>query len=139
MIRKTVLLAVAIGLAGSVPAGAQTAKQVEARYSRDYDRCLKTGDAAKGVTSAMMDCMGSENERQDARLNQAYKMVMTRLSPKAKGVLRTSQRNWIKQRDARCRAAAAEMEGGSASGLIFSSCFLDETVKRTMWLEKYKG
>lgn len=139
MIRKAALLVVAMACAGSVPAGAQTAKQVDARYSRDYDRCLKTGDAARGVTSAMMDCTGLENERQDARLNQAYKMVMTRLSPKAKGVLRTSQRNWIKQRDARCRSAAAEMEGGSASGLIFSGCFLDETVKRTMWLERYKG
>lgn len=139
MIRKAVLLAAAIGFANIAPVSAQTTAQVNARYTRDYDRCLKTGDAAKGVTSAMMDCIGLEVDRQDARLNQTYKTAMARLNPAGKTRLRTAQRGWIKQRDARCRREADAVGGGSMSGISYSSCILDETIKRTIWLEKYKG
>jgi uncharacterized protein YecT (DUF1311 family) len=54
-------------------ASAQTQTQIEKRYSRDYAQCM---DASGGVTADMMDCLGTEIDRQDARLNQAYVMVM---------------------------------------------------------------
>ncbi len=139
MIRRAVPFAVAIGLAGVVPAGAQTTAHINARYTRDYDRCLKAGDAAKGVTSAMMDCIGLEIDRQDARLNQTYKRVMARLNPAGKTSLRSAQRGWIKQRDARCRRESDANGGGTLSGITYASCILDETIKRTIWLERYKG
>jgi uncharacterized protein YecT (DUF1311 family) len=138
MIRKAVLFAVAIGLAGVAAAGAQTTTQINARYSHDYDRCLKTGDAAKGITSAMMDCIGLEIDRQDARLNQTYKRVMVRLNSAGKTGLRTVQRGWIKQRDSRCSRESDANGGGTLSGIIYASCILHETIKRTIWLERYK-
>lgn len=121
------------------PAGAQSRAQVERRYSAEYDRCLNTGDAAQGVTSAMMSCTGLEIDRQDARLNQAYRMVMQRLRPNGKARLRTSERAWIARRDRGCRRSTDAIGGGSAAGLNYSGCILHETVKRTMWLENYRG
>lgn len=137
--RMFTCIAVALGLTGAAAAVAQTKKQVETRYTNNYNRCMNTGAAANGVTSGIMDCNGLEIDRQDARLNQAYKMVMTRSNPQQKIVLRTSERQWITQRDARCKRAAASEEGGSLAGIIYSGCILDETIKRTIWLENYKG
>ena len=114
---------------------AQTQAQIEKRYTRDYSQCM---DASGGVTSEMMDCGGAEIDRQDARLNQAYVMVMHSLPPAKKTTLRTLQRSWIKQRDARCQARIRDNDGTEAN-LIYSGCILDETIKRTIFLENYKG
>ncbi|HMT42695.1 MAG TPA: lysozyme inhibitor LprI family protein [Sphingorhabdus sp.] len=117
-------------------ASAQTQTQIEKRYSRDYAQCM---DASGGVTADMMDCLGTEIDRQDARLNQAYVMVMRPLPKPRKDKLRGLQRAWIKQRDAKCARASAEEGGGSLSSIIYSSCILDETIGRTIFLENYKG
>lgn len=128
----------AIGLIGVAPAVAQTKKQVKARYSNEYNRCMNTGLAADGVTSGIMDCSGNEIRRQDARLNEAYKMVMARSTPQQKTTLRTSERNWIGQRNKGCEKVTAPLEGGTLAMIIYSGCILDETIKRTIWLESYK-
>lgn len=134
----TTLALLIAGAFVSSSAHAQTEAQIEARYSRDYGSCMKTGDAADGVTSGIMDCTGEEIGRQDARLNQAYKMVMARLNSEQKTSLRTSERNWIVARDARCAKSSNEEDGGSLAAIIYSGCILRETVKRTMWIEAYK-
>lgn len=118
------------------PTAAQTQSQIEKRYTRDYNQCM---DAAEGVTVEMMDCIGAEIDRQDARLNQAYVMVMRPLSRAKKDQLRGLQRSWIRQRDARCSRASNDAGGGSLSGVVYASCILDETIKRTIFLENYKG
>lgn len=121
-------------IATSAPAQTQT--QIEKRYSRDYTQCM---DSSGGVTADMMDCLGTEIDSQDARLNQAYVMVMRPLPKPRKGKLRGLQRAWIKQRDAKCSRASAEEGGGSLSSIIYSSCILDETISRTIFLENYQG
>jgi uncharacterized protein YecT (DUF1311 family) len=121
----------------SIPLQAKSA--VEARYSKEYNECMSSGDAANGVTSGVLDCIGAEIDRQDARLNQAYKMVMSRLNASRKTILRASERAWIGQRDARCRKASAPEKGGTLASIIYSGCILDETIKRIIFLEKYQG
>ena len=116
-------------------ASAQTQTQVEKRYTQTYADCI---DTSEGVTVEMMDCIAAEIEVQDGRLNQAYVMVMRPLPKPRKDTLRGLQRTWIKQRDAKCQRAIAD-EGGSMAGLIYSGCILDETIKRTIFLENYKG
>jgi uncharacterized protein YecT (DUF1311 family) len=125
-------------VAVAVPAFGQTRAEVDAAYSPAFNACMKSGDAAGGVTSAMMDCNGLENIRQDERLNHAYRTAMARLQPGQKAVLRLSERKWLQQRKKVCQDAANSAGGGSASGLIYSSCFLDETVKRKIWLQRYR-
>lgn len=111
---------------------------VQKRYSKDFDRCVNTGDAAEGVQSAMNDCAGQEYSRQDARLNQAWVMVMRRLGPAKKASLRTSQRAWLKTRDRKCLAERDISGGGSIAPMMYYGCMTDETIKRTLWLEQYR-
>lgn len=125
-------------LALPTAAQAQWPKAVEARLTKQYHHCMTSGAAAQGQTLAMKVCQSEEIERQDARLNQAYVMVMKRLSPRRKAVLRQSERAWIAQRDKGCMAAAKTYEGGTASGLEYQGCYLRETIARTLWLERYR-
>ena len=128
---RTILIAAMVASSAS----AQTQTQIEKRYTQTYSDCM---DTSEGVTSSMMDCIGTEIEVQDGRLNQAYGMVMRLLPKPRKDTLRGLQRTWIKQRDAKCQRAIAD-EGGSIAGLIYAGCILDETIKRTIFLENYKG
>jgi uncharacterized protein YecT (DUF1311 family) len=112
--------------------------EIEKRHTKAYDECLNNGDAARGVQPAMNACVALEYERQDGRLNQAYSMVMKRQSAAGKTKLRASQRIWIKQRDRICAAEEKEYEGGTMAPMIFHSCLINETIERTIWLEKYR-
>jgi uncharacterized protein YecT (DUF1311 family) len=120
-------------------ASSPTNADIQRRYTPAYKACLDSGDAAQGVQYAMNECANSEYERQDGRLNQAYVMVMRRLAPPAKVKLRTLQRAWIKTRDGKCTAESAEYQGGSIAPMIYSLCLTDETIRRTLWLETYRG
>ncbi len=107
-------------------------------YSSEYNECLSTGDAANGVTVAILDCNGAEIDRQDDRLNQAYAAAMAKLSSAEKARLRTSERSWIEDRDANCRREAGAGDGGTLASVSFSGCVLNETAKRADWLEQYQ-
>ena len=124
-----------IAALAATSASAQTQTQVEKRYTRGYSECM---DASGGVTVEIMNCSAAEIDVQDARLNQAYVMVMRPLAKPRKTTLRGLQRTWIKQRDAKCARSIAD-EGGSMAGLIYSGCILDETIRRTIFLENFKG
>jgi uncharacterized protein YecT (DUF1311 family) len=136
LINRVVVAAAAIVIAvSSNCALAQaSASNVEASYSATFRHCMASGDAANGVTSAMMNCLGAENELQDKQLNRTYKLVMDRSDPAQKDALRKSERAWIAQREATCRNQSDEPGGGTASALTYSNCFLDETIRRTGWL-----
>ena len=95
-------------------------------YSATYTRCM---DASGGVTMNMLDCMGSETEQHDARLNQNYKAAMQALDKGQQNQLRDAQRLWIKFRDADC-ALLGSLTGGSIDRINSASCFLDMTKQR---------
>ena len=128
----SLLLMAVIGTSAS----AQTQSQIKKRFSQDYTQCM---DASGGITAEMRDCFGTEIDRQDARLNQAYVMVMRPLPKPRKERLRGLQRTWIKQRDAKCTRASKAAEGGTLAGIIYADCILDQTISRTIFLENYKG
>ncbi|MFI8748122.1 lysozyme inhibitor LprI family protein [Pseudomonas sp. NPDC077186] len=104
-------------------------------YSTTYTACM---DESGGVTLNMLDCMGSETDQQDARLNQNYKAAMQALTPTQQTQLRDAQRLWIKFRDADC-ALLGSLTGGTIDSVNSASCFLDMTKKRAddlAWLAK---
>ena len=109
--RKNWLLAIADT---TLSAGAQA---TDDGYSTTYSACM---DESGGVTMNMLDCMGSEAEQQDARLNENYKAAMQALTPAQQTQLRDAQRLWIKFRDADC----------ALLGINSASCFLDMTKQR---------
>jgi uncharacterized protein YecT (DUF1311 family) len=122
----------------AVPVAGQSRAEVDKRYTPAFERCISSGDAAKGVTAGIMDCNGAENMRQDAKLNQTYRRVMGRLNPAQKAALRALQRDWIVQRDAGCHDDSGAEDGGTAAAINYSSCILDQTIMRTIWLERYR-
>jgi len=115
-----------------------TDAEIQARYTAGYDRCLNTGEAAQGVTPAMRQCNADELAIQDARLNEAYRMAMQRLSPQRRSALRASERSWITTRDRKCRAEAERGGGGTMTPVLLGGCLLAETIARTIWLERYR-
>lgn len=130
----SLLLSLAIAVAAQT--GVWTPAE-ERATSPQYNRCLKEPDAANGVHHAMMRCGDEEMARQDARLNQAYRMTMQRLPRARQAKLRSVQRVWIKQRDRTC-APYAGPDTGQAGELNHSGCLLRETIARRLWLERYR-
>ncbi|MGY1458182.1 lysozyme inhibitor LprI family protein [Luteimonas sp. A534] len=117
-----------IDTAGAEPAAAQQdhpepGQQPEAsEVSRAHSECIAASD---GVTAAMLDCSRAELDRQDSRLNAAYKEAMAATADR--DGLRAIQRQWIKDRDAVC---AIEDDGGTAATLNHVECLVQETKKR---------
>lgn len=126
-------LALAAALAG-LPLVAHAADiDPEKEYSPALERCLNSGDAAKGVTVAMATCVNIELTRQDARLNRAYKAAMDRRSTAPKASLRNVQRAWIRQRDTEC---SENLTGGTIDMIERASCHLSMTTIRAVELER---
>ncbi|MDR1109606.1 MAG: lysozyme inhibitor LprI family protein [Deltaproteobacteria bacterium] len=63
-------------------------------------QCLQCLENTGGVVPDMIDCLQAEYEKQDARLNAAYKKVRAGESEEQAKKLRTAQRAWIQFRDA---------------------------------------
>ena len=100
--------------------------------SKEYSDCMDK--AEKGTTADMLQCDGEELDRQDARLNDAYKKLMSELSPDRKKALLKAQRVWIKFREANCDYWAdqdATFEGRANT----IGCLLRMTVGRVKELE----
>jgi uncharacterized protein YecT (DUF1311 family) len=95
----------------------------DSEMTQEYLTCL---DKSNGVTIEMIDCTSAETTRQDARLNENYKRLMSKLSEKRKKTLLEAQRAWIKFRDANC-SFYYDPEGGSAARLNAKDCFLHAT------------
>ena len=110
---------------------AAPAAAAEKDMSPEYLTCM---DKSKGVTSEMLDCISAEYDRQDARLNENYKRLMSKLSTKRKEGLLEAQRAWVKFRDANCRFYY-DPEGGSAAHLAGTDCTLNATADRATELK----
>ncbi len=109
---------------------------VEARYSKEYKTCMESDQGA--TTYGMLGCTQTEIGKREPELNARYKAVMAKLSKPKQASLRTAQRQWIKDRDARCDEARDEYEGGTFANVANQLCYLRETVQRTIWLETYR-
>jgi uncharacterized protein YecT (DUF1311 family) len=106
----------------------------EERTSKSYATCL---EKAGGATFAMQDCISEELERQDRRLNGAYKVLMDSLPEKRKTQLRDAQRKWIEFRDANCEFYY-DPQGGQAARLASNECVVTLTAERAHALETLK-
>ena len=112
----------------------QIASADDTRLSKQFSACM---DKSGGVTVDMLDCIGAETKRQDARLNKAYKEVMPQLSPARKKQLQDAQRAWIKYRDANCNFYA-DPDGGTMATVNSNDCFMSATASRAKELEGFK-
>ena len=118
---------IAFGLLLNAPALAAA----DSELSQTYSACL---DKSKEVTSEMLDCISAEFTRQDDRLNENYKRLMSKLSGKRKEGLLEAQRAWIKFRDTNCNFYY-DPDGGSAAHLASSDCMLNAIADRATELK----
>lgn len=91
--------------------------------SQDYEKCIETGNVASA------ECSGDEYDRQDKRLNAAYKAVI-----KSKPELKTEQRSWIKSRDESCVEPNENIETAHLWDMHYL-CLSKITEKRAIELE----
>ena len=138
--------AFALVLAAAAPAGAvlpeyrlvMTAEEgpldpaVEARYTP----ALKACQAKAETTDDNARCFADEAKRQDAALNRVWKAVWTPLPAPRKAELLASQRKWIAARDPFCTKVADEFTGGTIHSLIWFNCNAEQSIRRTLWLER---
>jgi uncharacterized protein YecT (DUF1311 family) len=84
----------------------------------------------------MNRCMGRKFDAADARLNAAYKQIVSRLKdrPDTMKMLVTAQRAWVAFRDAECIFKASSYEGGSAYASAWEACRIILTDDRTKQL-----
>ncbi|MBL0011041.1 MAG: DUF1311 domain-containing protein [Nitrosomonas sp.] len=94
-------------------------------------------DKSGGVTVDMLDCIDAETNRQDARLNKAYKEAMPQLSQARKKQLQDAQHAWIKYQDANCNFYA-DPDGGTMATVSSNDCFMSTTASRAKELEGFK-
>ncbi|MDQ7998020.1 MAG: lysozyme inhibitor LprI family protein [Luteibacter sp.] len=88
-------------------------------------------EASNGVTAALNDCIGTEHDAQDKRLNVAYRRLRDSLAPELRTSLRDEERGWIVARDRDCAADG----GGTGSLLDANQCVLNQTARRASVLE----
>ncbi|WP_076998268.1 lysozyme inhibitor LprI family protein [Variovorax sp. KK3] len=110
------------------------ANAADPALSKQYSACM---DKAGGVTAGMIDCIGAEVQRQDAKLNAAYKALMSSVVPARQTQLRDAQRAWIKYRDANC-AFYLDPDGGTLARVEANDCVLTSTAARAAELERLK-
>jgi uncharacterized protein YecT (DUF1311 family) len=105
--------------------------QQEDQYSAEWKKCI---DAAGGSDLNMKDCNDAEAQRQDTKLNEVYKRLMSQLPPGRKKQLQEVQRLWIKYTDANC-GFLDDPDGGTAARLAASSCVLQARTDKVQELE----
>lgn len=102
--------------------------------SKQFSACIGKPD---NTTVEMVDCMTTDAQRQDARLNKAYKEATADLTPGRKTQLQEAQRVWIKYRDLNC-AFYDDPDGGPLARVTANECVMKMTASRARELESFK-
>jgi len=83
-----------------------------------------------GNTFEMKSAAGLEYERWDAALNEIYGVLKTQLSKTEMSSLEKEEMQWIRDKEAKANAAAAEWAGGTGEQLQYVSSVAQSTKDR---------
>jgi uncharacterized protein YecT (DUF1311 family) len=89
-----------------------------------FNKCI---DVAAAVVPDTRECIASEYQYQDKRLNTVYKKLVASLNPGDQSKLRDEERHWIAYRDGRCHKLEPQLEP--------ENCELNATADRSAELE----
>jgi uncharacterized protein YecT (DUF1311 family) len=118
-------------LTGAATAALADPPSVDRYYSKTYNDCMND---AGGSTMPMRDCMGAEHDSWDKVLNQVYQTLMASRSAAEKIELRDDERAWLKRTKHSCDHAGDDEAGGTLQGVEIDQCYLDETIRRAVYL-----
>jgi uncharacterized protein YecT (DUF1311 family) len=99
--------------------------------TKEYGRCIEKAGA---VDPAVLDCISAEYERQDKKLNAAYRKLMGSLKGERKKQLLEAQRLWGKYTEANC-AFYYDPDGGTMARMQAAECGVTARIERTTELE----
>ncbi len=85
----------------------------------------------------MNTCAEDNYGASDARLNKLYRNLIGKLEAADAKQLREGERAWITYRDAECRYAIRENEGGSIYPMMWFGCLTEKTEKRSKELQAH--
>ncbi|WP_353229292.1 lysozyme inhibitor LprI family protein [Novosphingobium sp.] len=104
---------------------------VWARTTPAFAACQKRAK----ITSEYDACFAAEFKRQDAALNHVWKATFARIKGPDHAGLLAAQREWLAARDPFCHTDADGFEGGTIMTIVYGSCQVELTIRRTIWLE----
>jgi uncharacterized protein YecT (DUF1311 family) len=99
--------------------------------TKAYSRCIEKAGA---VDPAVLDCISAEYDRQDKRLNAAYRKLMGSLKGERKKQLLEAQRLWGKYTEANC-AFYYDPDGGNMARMQAAECSVTARIERAAELE----
>ena len=112
------------------PEDAQADPVIEKRYTARFAKCQKVAVTTRENAA----CFEAEFARQDAVLNRVWKATNRRFKAE-RGRLLAAQRKWISECDPFCKSIADGFEGGTIAPVVYSNCRVEQTIRRTLWLE----
>jgi uncharacterized protein YecT (DUF1311 family) len=122
------------GVLAILPGAAASSTDVERYYSREFTDCMEKAAA----TPEMQDCAAAEQKHWDDDLNAAYRRLMADLPAARQAALRGEERAWIRRKDHVCEHAGDAEQGGSLQRVEVERCYLDETIRRAVYLRSYR-
>lgn len=107
---------------------------VQKRYTTAFDACQKRAV----ITQENVACFNDEFTRQDKTLNRVWRVVLTPIPPEGRGSLVAAQHQWVAKRDPFCMSWSDKFRGGTIAPVINANCRVEQTIRRTMWLERLR-
>ena len=107
---------------------------VSKRYTALFEACQKRAF----IEHENVACFDAEFVRQDAELNRAWKIALGRLPAMTRKPLLIAQRKWIAARDPFCKTIEDGLSGGTIAPVSYSDCRVEQTIRRTVWLENLR-
>ena len=88
-------------------------------------------------TGEMVQNSSDLYKRCDNLLNEIYQHIKANMDSDSFAILREDEREWIKERDAKAEADAADWEGGSGYAPIYNGSLIGSTLDRCEYLMGY--
>ena len=109
------------------------ADQATLGITPNLTKCLATLEGSS--VAGRRECLGAENNRQNVRMNAAYKNALARLNLPRQPILRESQRAWLKFVGTQCELEAGPPTGGTDWADELAICDLHWRAYRSKYLE----
>lgn len=100
----------------------------------EYERCIEESDGSNQVWA---ECGSEWIEREDAKLNEAWRRLLDGASEQTVKDLRAEQRAWNAYKELSCQFYASGEYGREGQVLEFPACRAEVIAKRTAELEAY--
>lgn len=107
---------------------------IEKHYTAQWSACQTRAVS----TQANEACFAAEFARHDKVLNRTWRSTLDRIAPQSQRQLVAAQRKWIAQRDPFCKLQADKFRGGTIAPVVYVDCRVEQTIRRTMWLEQLR-